>query len=174
MARGLPAEGQTSRASITLLVTRPHSSRDWSVNYTCARGSRIICPRLRWLHHKYCKAEAACEINNGIGLIPRSCSPQVSSRFKQSPAGINRRGLRVQPEEAIRTRLSMEIFSATFLDVCWANRFSGKVFRAATTFACDRIPRNVKTAFIQPTIALCKQSYMDGHAHDPERSRAAL
>ena len=37
---------------------------------------------------------------------------------------------------------------------------AGKI-RAATSFACDRIPRNVKSVFIQPTIALCKQSYMD-------------
>ena len=44
---------------------------------------------------------------------------------------------------------------------------SGKT-RAATTFACDRIPRNVKSAFIQPTIALCKQSYMDARARFPD------
>jgi replicative superfamily II helicase len=40
---------------------------------------------------------------------------------------------------------------------------SGKT-RAATTFACERISRNVKSAFVQPTIALCKQSYMDARA----------
>ena len=44
---------------------------------------------------------------------------------------------------------------------------SGKT-RAATTFACERIPRNVKSAFIQPTIALCKQSYMDARARFPD------
>ena len=43
---------------------------------------------------------------------------------------------------------------------------SGKT-RAATTFACDRIPRNVKSVFIQPTIALCKQSYMDACTRFP-------
>ena len=43
---------------------------------------------------------------------------------------------------------------------------SGKT-HAATTFACERIPRNVKSAFIQPTIALCKQSYMDARARFP-------
>ena len=39
--------------------------------------------------------------------------------------------------------------------------------RAATTFACERIPRNVKSVFIQPTIALCKQSYMDARTRFP-------
>ena len=43
---------------------------------------------------------------------------------------------------------------------------SGKT-RAATTFACERIPRNVKSVFIQPTIALCKQSYMDARTRFP-------
>ena len=43
---------------------------------------------------------------------------------------------------------------------------SGKT-RAATSFACDRIPRNVKSVFIQPTIALCKQSYMDACTRFP-------
>ena len=43
---------------------------------------------------------------------------------------------------------------------------SGKT-HAATTFACERVPRNVKSAFIQPTIALCKQSYMDARARFP-------
>jgi hypothetical protein len=43
---------------------------------------------------------------------------------------------------------------------------SGKTF-AATTFACERIPRNVKSAFIQPTIALCKQSCRDGRGRFP-------
>ena len=38
---------------------------------------------------------------------------------------------------------------------------------AATTFACDRIPRNAKTVFIQPTIALCKQSYVDACTRFP-------
>jgi hypothetical protein len=44
---------------------------------------------------------------------------------------------------------------------------SGKTF-AATTFACERVPRNVKSAFIQPTIALCKQSHMDARARYPD------
>ena len=43
---------------------------------------------------------------------------------------------------------------------------SGKT-HAATTFACERVPRNVKSAFIQPTIALCKQSYLDARARFP-------
>jgi hypothetical protein len=34
-------------------------------------------------------------------------------------------------------------------------------------FACERISRNVKSAFIQPTIALCKQSYMDARVRFP-------
>ena len=49
---------------------------------------------------------------------------------------------------------------------------SGKT-RAATTFACERIPRNVKSAFIQPTIALCKQSYMDASRTIPEHQGLA-
>jgi superfamily II DNA or RNA helicase len=44
---------------------------------------------------------------------------------------------------------------------------SGKTY-AATTFACERVPRNVKSAFIQPTIALCKQSYADARARFPD------
>ena len=44
---------------------------------------------------------------------------------------------------------------------------SGKT-RAATTFACERVPRNVKCAFIQPTIALCKQSYTDARVRFPD------
>jgi hypothetical protein len=44
---------------------------------------------------------------------------------------------------------------------------SGKTY-AATTFACERIPRNVKSVFIQPTIALCKQSYVDARARFPD------
>jgi hypothetical protein len=44
---------------------------------------------------------------------------------------------------------------------------SGKTY-AATTFACERVPRNVKSAFIQPTIALCKQSYKDAHDRFPK------
>jgi hypothetical protein len=44
---------------------------------------------------------------------------------------------------------------------------SGKT-HAATTFACERIPRNVKSAFIQPTIALCKQSCLDARARFPD------
>ena len=44
---------------------------------------------------------------------------------------------------------------------------SGKTY-AATTFACDRIPRNVKSAFIQPTIALCKQSCIDARGRYPD------
>jgi hypothetical protein len=43
---------------------------------------------------------------------------------------------------------------------------SGKTY-AATSFACERIPRNVKSAFIQPTIALCKQSCLDGRGRFP-------
>jgi hypothetical protein len=44
---------------------------------------------------------------------------------------------------------------------------SGKTY-AAATFACERIPRNVKSAFIQPTIALCKQSCLDARARFPD------
>jgi hypothetical protein len=44
---------------------------------------------------------------------------------------------------------------------------SGKTY-AATTFACERIPRNMKSAFIQPTISLCKQSYMEARARFPD------
>ena len=44
---------------------------------------------------------------------------------------------------------------------------SGKT-RAATTFACERVPRTIKSAFIQPTIALCKQSYMDARTRYPD------
>jgi hypothetical protein len=44
------------------------------------------------LPQEYCKARSACEINNGIGLIPDSC---LHRKFSQiSPAGIIRRGLR--------------------------------------------------------------------------------
>jgi hypothetical protein len=51
---------------------------------------------------------------------------------------------------------------------------SGKTF-AATTFACDRIPRKMKSAFIQPTIALCKQSCADVRNRFPEfTSKARL
>jgi hypothetical protein len=53
----------------------------------------------------------------------------------------------------------MENFSATFSDVLGADRLRN--IYAATTFACDRVPRNVKSAFVQPTIALCKQPYLD-------------
>ncbi len=44
---------------------------------------------------------------------------------------------------------------------------SGKTY-AATTFAGERVPRNVKSAFIQPTIALCKQSYTDARDRFPD------
>ncbi len=44
---------------------------------------------------------------------------------------------------------------------------SGKTY-AATTFACKRVPRGVKTAFIQPTIALCRQSYKDAQDRFPD------
>ena len=44
---------------------------------------------------------------------------------------------------------------------------SGKT-RSATTFACERIPLGVKSAFIQPTIALCKQSYTDARTRFPD------
>ena len=43
---------------------------------------------------------------------------------------------------------------------------SGKT-RAATTFACERLARNVKSAFIQPTIALCKQTHADARVRFP-------
>ena len=43
---------------------------------------------------------------------------------------------------------------------------SGKT-RAATTFACERLSRNVKSAFIQPTIALCKQTHADARVRFP-------
>jgi hypothetical protein len=44
---------------------------------------------------------------------------------------------------------------------------SGKTF-AATTFACERVGRNIKCVFIQPTIALCKQSYTDARRRFPD------
>ena len=43
---------------------------------------------------------------------------------------------------------------------------SGKT-RAATTFSCERIPRNVKSAIMQPTIRLCKQSRNDARKRYP-------
>ena len=45
---------------------------------------------------------------------------------------------------------------------------SGKTYRA-TTLACERI-RGVKTAVIQPTIALCRQSYRDACHRFPQAS----
>ena len=63
--------------------------------------------------------------------------------------------------ETILWRLSVPHFWT-----CAGPTGSGKT-HAATTFACERIPRNVKSAFIQPTIALCKQSYMDARARFP-------
>ena len=44
---------------------------------------------------------------------------------------------------------------------------SGKTF-AATRFACDRVPRGMKSAFVQPTIALCRQSCTDARNRSPE------
>ena len=75
---------QTSRASISLLVMRPHSSRYWSANYTCGSGSRIIFVASDGYIKKYCRATANCEINNSIGLIPDP-APQVSSRSSKAP-----------------------------------------------------------------------------------------
>jgi hypothetical protein len=46
---------------------------------------------------------------------------------------------------------------------------SGKT-RAATTFVCERLSRNVKSAFIQPTIALCKQTHADARTRFPSVS----
>ena len=43
---------------------------------------------------------------------------------------------------------------------------SGKT-RAATTFSCERIPRNSKFAIMQPTIRLCKQSRSDARKRYP-------
>lgn len=43
---------------------------------------------------------------------------------------------------------------------------SGKTFRA-TSLACERISRNVKTVIIQPTIALCRQSHKDARKRFP-------
>jgi superfamily II DNA or RNA helicase len=53
---------------------------------------------------------------------------------------------------------------------------SGKTY-AATTFACERVRRGVKTALVQPTVALCKQSYKDARDRCPdinERIRAIV
>ena len=44
---------------------------------------------------------------------------------------------------------------------------SGKTC-AATAFAREPVPRNVKSAFIQPTVALCKQSYLDTRTRFPD------
>jgi RAD3-like DEAD/DEAH box helicase len=43
---------------------------------------------------------------------------------------------------------------------------SGKT-RAATTFACERLSRNVRSTFIQPTIALCKQTSAEARVRFP-------
>ena len=43
---------------------------------------------------------------------------------------------------------------------------SGKT-RAATTFSCERIPHNIKSAIMQPTIRLCKQSRSDARKRYP-------
>jgi hypothetical protein len=84
-----------------LLKMRPQSSGNLLANYIYACGiADRICLWLRWLHHKYCRAPADCEIDNSIGLIPDPASTGKLS-FKQSPAGINRRGLRAKPVEAI-------------------------------------------------------------------------
>ena len=42
----------------------------------------------------------------------------------------------------------------------------GKTF-AATGFACDRVPKGVKSAFVQPTISLCRQSHRDAQKRFP-------
>jgi hypothetical protein len=44
---------------------------------------------------------------------------------------------------------------------------SGKTY-AATAFSCDRISKQIKTAIIQPTIRLCKQSVSDARGRFPE------
>jgi hypothetical protein len=44
---------------------------------------------------------------------------------------------------------------------------AGKTY-AATTFTCKRIPLGMKSAIIQPTIALCKQSYIDARTRFPD------
>jgi superfamily II DNA or RNA helicase len=44
---------------------------------------------------------------------------------------------------------------------------AGKTY-AATRFTCERIPRNVKSAIVQPTIALCRQSYTDARKRFPD------
>src|SRR6476469_3667008 len=53
---------------------------------------------------------------------------------------------------------------------------SGKT-HAATTLACERVPRSMKSAIILPTIALGKQSYLDAQTRFPdvnERIRAIV
>jgi hypothetical protein len=49
---------------------------------------------------------------------------------------------------------------------------AGKTY-AATTFTCERIPLGMKSAIIQPTIALCKQSYVDARNRFPDVTRDA-
>ena len=43
---------------------------------------------------------------------------------------------------------------------------SGKTY-AATTFTCERIPTGMKTAILQPTIKLCRQSSCDAKKRYP-------
>jgi superfamily II DNA or RNA helicase len=50
---------------------------------------------------------------------------------------------------------------------------SGKTYRA-TTLACERASVGIKSAIIQPTIALCEQSYYDARQRFPPLRRRKI